>query len=387
MRNCDEYKEMISDYLDNELDSYLFSEFENHVENCISCKNELEDCKMTVNLIKSITEEELPVDFKHNLHAKLINEKINNTKKNNAALIKNKYFRIIGSMAAVLIFAFIINGFYGKQVSMTSSTQNALMPKVAYAPDKGGAPNQRSVINGTSGSAAKSKIENNDANVSTSENSHVNAGTSVITSKKSQVNGSMSESSSDSTSTNTIQPTFSSAAKIMGDVKFSRPIPVITDQVIKNTEITLEVNDPKKEVEEVKVKIEEQGAKLINNINTQTFAQYNLKALKVDDNIRVDFMINKDVLDKVIDSLKAIWGDTSIVTQKLNDIKFIDKINELTSELTELDTQSKNLDNSEQNKVKLNELDTQKNAIQAEIDDLKSNVDYTIVSILVMAKK
>ncbi|NLD50300.1 MAG: hypothetical protein GX660_24440 [Clostridiaceae bacterium] len=111
MKNCNEVKELISMYIDNELDEMDRKNVEKHVESCTECKNELEDLRKMVNFLGSFDEVDLPSDFKETLHEKLVNNKEKMQNRNRFLLISNnKYFRAVTSVAAVILIIFMARG-------------------------------------------------------------------------------------------------------------------------------------------------------------------------------------------------------------------------------------------------------------------------------------
>ncbi len=70
--NCNEFNEMISLYIDNELNNIDRKEFELHLMKCEECRKSYE---IMVNILKELKEEketQLPKDYNENLRAKLI---------------------------------------------------------------------------------------------------------------------------------------------------------------------------------------------------------------------------------------------------------------------------------------------------------------------------
>ncbi|TYQ13330.1 UNVERIFIED_CONTAM: putative zinc finger protein [Acetivibrio alkalicellulosi] len=108
MKKCSEIMELIGLYIDNELDADLRAEFDEHIKVCENCKNEYTEQLEIVKLCNSIEEEELPEVFKEQLHEKLLKEK---QRKNPLFFIKRRNVRIISSIAAVILIAFIARDF------------------------------------------------------------------------------------------------------------------------------------------------------------------------------------------------------------------------------------------------------------------------------------
>jgi hypothetical protein len=351
MRKCTEYKEMIYEYIDNELDSNLLTEFEDHIKICLSCKVELDEYVQTLKLINSIEEEELPQNFKENLHAKLIEEKSNSDKKNNILFIRKKYFRVIGSIAAIFIFAVIMKGFLGNQMSMSTADKNTAMQNAALSLSEEAAAMEEPVKSKEADSSMMRKGVNNDVAID------ANQSTTIADLKD-------------------VEVLFSEA--VSGDA----------EKTIKSIKIVLKVDKPENEIEKIKVKLIESGAKLIESRDLQTTAQYSLKSAvtaKIG-SLQIEFLILNTEFDKALDSLKAIWGEEAITSTETAAIKVTDKINQLNSKLLELNNNITNFDKDNQNNITLNELETEKSEIQSEIEDIKKDVEYSVVSLTLEIK-
>ena len=56
MKNCGEIIELMSLYIDGELDSETKREFEEHIETCESCRSELYELKEIVDVLGEVEE-------------------------------------------------------------------------------------------------------------------------------------------------------------------------------------------------------------------------------------------------------------------------------------------------------------------------------------------
>ncbi len=70
---CENYREMISPYIDGMLTENERAILEKHVLDCDECKNELEEIKFVTEHCHQLEKMPLPVDFKEQLHSKLVN--------------------------------------------------------------------------------------------------------------------------------------------------------------------------------------------------------------------------------------------------------------------------------------------------------------------------
>ncbi|MEN8905858.1 MAG: zf-HC2 domain-containing protein [Clostridiales bacterium] len=109
MKACGDIRELITLYLDNDLNKYEKIAVEEHLLNCPDCKVEFEEIKILVKACENIGDEEVQSGFTQSLHNKLVNE--NNAEQNDNKLIyKNKYFRVITSIAAIFLLVVFIRG-------------------------------------------------------------------------------------------------------------------------------------------------------------------------------------------------------------------------------------------------------------------------------------
>lgn len=111
MLNCNEVKDYVSDYFDNEINEDIKSLIEEHISTCKDCKAYFDEIKDVINRCRQITDEELPVNFKVNLHERLMKEA--EKEKVQGRSLRNKYIAIFSSIAAGLILVFLFKGFYG----------------------------------------------------------------------------------------------------------------------------------------------------------------------------------------------------------------------------------------------------------------------------------
>lgn len=69
--NCQEIKELSSDYLDQQLAPHQVSLFEEHLKDCSNCRLEVETLRTTVSLIGSLDEIKTSPDFLSQVHRKI----------------------------------------------------------------------------------------------------------------------------------------------------------------------------------------------------------------------------------------------------------------------------------------------------------------------------
>lgn len=111
MKKCDEILELLSLYIDKELDDERVKMVQEHVEACSSCKSELEQLYEVVKLCNDVDEVELPEGFKDVLHQRLNSEKQNIDDGKKILIMRSRIMKTITSVAAVVLVVFAVRGF------------------------------------------------------------------------------------------------------------------------------------------------------------------------------------------------------------------------------------------------------------------------------------
>ncbi|GEM_PF-791008 len=137
MKKCDEVLELLSLYIDDELDEVRAKMVREHVESCEDCKVELEQLREVVKMCKGIDEIELPEDFKDKLHQKLSDEKQNVENNRKIIIMRNRIMKTISSIAAVLLLVLVVRGVMntGKNSLIGDYTNSAILSE-SQAEDK-----------------------------------------------------------------------------------------------------------------------------------------------------------------------------------------------------------------------------------------------------------
>lgn len=153
---CENIRELMSAYIDNEINEVDKAKLEKHLAQCPQCMEEYELLKDLVIECSEIDEVELPEDFREELHTKLMDAKVG---KNNgiAGFVKrNKWIPATGAVAAVLIFAISMNS-----LGMLNSPEST-SPQAG----KGDSAKNSSMFGGTSDQVAMNKNSLTQSNVS-----------------------------------------------------------------------------------------------------------------------------------------------------------------------------------------------------------------------------
>lgn len=113
---CENIKELMSMYIDNEINEVDKAKFEKHIAQCPQCKEEYEILKDIVLECSEIDEVELPQDFVEELHNKLMVAQANKPSKFTQFIRRSNWKPAVGAVAAVLILAISISSLGGNKL-------------------------------------------------------------------------------------------------------------------------------------------------------------------------------------------------------------------------------------------------------------------------------
>lgn len=110
--DCSRVKELMSMYIDGELNMEQGAEFEAHMTECPSCREEYEDMVKLVEVLRSMQEEDLPVNFREELHGKLLEAKEDKFTVKKLFYIKNFRIKALATIAAGALVVFALRGIF-----------------------------------------------------------------------------------------------------------------------------------------------------------------------------------------------------------------------------------------------------------------------------------
>jgi hypothetical protein len=150
---CENIRELMSAYIDNEINEVDKAKLEKHIAQCPQCMEEYELLKDLVIECSQIDEVELPEDFREELHSRLLEAKSRKNKGIVDFIKKNKWKTATGAVAAVLIFAVSMNSlgmFKGGVPSTESPKGNAATngPMLGFKQDPLALDQQRTMSSG-----------------------------------------------------------------------------------------------------------------------------------------------------------------------------------------------------------------------------------------------
>jgi len=110
VKKCEEILELLSLYIDNELDNDTARSVKEHIDSCSSCKTEMDQLVEIINVCNRTDEVELPDDFNDVLHQKLKLEKKNIEDNKKTIVLRNRILKTVTSVAAIFIVIFALRG-------------------------------------------------------------------------------------------------------------------------------------------------------------------------------------------------------------------------------------------------------------------------------------
>lgn len=376
MKNCKEINELVSLYIDDLLENDVRVEFEDHISKCDSCKRELDELIVVVNSCKDISEEELPENFEEELHKKLVNIKNEGDHSSKIVSLRNKYLKICSSIAAILLLAVFAKGFIWNS-SLTPaqfSTKSADMAEAGRSDQAyGGIQNQEALLDENKEKSIE-KAENRD-------NKAVNSGSGAVEkpvapSAKEPVQGKQAPAPE---------------ARTGGDVTMKATVAADSSFIINNnTNITITADDITAEEKEIKTYAAAYDTPLpeqnqpVNSVMSLQTSDMNLEDTRV-----LYFRISNAQYQQFADSIKNNAGSASIEFGSMNFKDATGAIDEADKQLNELNKRIDEIESGgiDSNPGELDQLKTDRENVKAEIDRLKEDSGYTIVTVTIKKKK
>src|SRR5690554_5293859 len=97
--DCRHFDDYISPYLDQSLERQDREEFEKHLNECVECRENLQETRKMISILSRLDEEPLPEGFRENLYKRLEERR---------ALISPYSLKWIGAIAGIIILLFAI---------------------------------------------------------------------------------------------------------------------------------------------------------------------------------------------------------------------------------------------------------------------------------------
>ncbi len=180
MLNCNDIKKLINKYIDGELDENLRSSFDEHIDSCKECKQELEETFMVVNLLNDIPDSELPEGFETSLHEKLLSVKPEAENKV-VSLFGRRYVKVISGLAAAMLVFVFAWGVSKVDFDLFSLSSTAPYNSSSVNENSGDNDSQKNLNSDTIDKSSKENDKNEDPDTSTNSDDMVSPGTDFST--------------------------------------------------------------------------------------------------------------------------------------------------------------------------------------------------------------
>lgn len=385
MKACEEIIDSISLYIDDILDKESLVEFNKHISECEECRMKLEEYKLQIELCNEL-EEDLPVEFKEQLHLKLVEEKEKERKREKVVSQRNRYMKMFATIAACIIFLVAAKGIFGNMnYHMSDSTNSAEAPKaaapVADAPKAEAAeaePPKYDVFKGEEKKAeAAQAAEQKMKNSAKSDNNGVSNKTADIKAADSYEADNNLENS---------QPK-EMKGKIQADAgvkSFTATAPDVKTED-RNFSVTITVSNIDESIARIKDYLADSNGVMIEGTSVNT--SMSLKSTDTTDGadkVTVFFMkIPNAQFEKFESSLKAGFDSSAnIGTLNIEDIS--GKVSSLQNSLNEMNAKIDSGDISNQDE--LNNLKSERDRTKADLARIVDDSNYTYITISMKKK-
>jgi uncharacterized protein YdcH (DUF465 family) len=125
MLTCREVNEMLSLYIDGLLNENRKADFENHVNSCEACKRNLSENLKLVGMLHDLPEQELPDNFRQELHERLLQTGRKQKESKVLAFFRKPYYKVLSTAAAGILVVFLAKGLYDSSGFGLNKTANS----------------------------------------------------------------------------------------------------------------------------------------------------------------------------------------------------------------------------------------------------------------------
>lgn len=340
MKSCRNIKEQISLYVDAELDEIEKKAFEEHVKGCESCSGELEDILCVVRLCAEVEDAELPVNFRSELHAKLLDAQAEKdfSSKN---LLKRKYFGILASIAAVLLIAFLFKG---------------IIIDGYFFPARQGAESSPMAAGDAAGEAAEGMIAMGEA----------------------EENGSLQGESPNGDSK---APALYSASRSADSSIESRTGEVLSKFILNSMSTSLNIisNNPRNQLEKIKELALKNGGEPYEPSETEAKSDLGIQGdIQGDYSTKLYFKIPNSQYEAFQKELSEYYGPSNVQLLRVESKDESEEVEELNVRLAELDNK---LSAGQTNAEEASAMQKERENVANKIEEIYFDTDYNFVTI------
>ncbi|OGO77154.1 MAG: hypothetical protein A2Y23_14165 [Clostridiales bacterium GWB2_37_7] len=315
---CINIKELMSAYIDNEINEVDKAKFEKHIAQCPQCKEEYELLKDVVLECSEIDEVELPEDFREMLHNKLMEAKATKANRFTGFMRKNSWKAGAGAVAAVLILAIALNS-----LGLNKSTEYSL-----------GAPEARGEFGAAYDMTANDSVRNKGTGMEGAPTPA--AAPSMPSEGRAKMEVSFNESMTGSEGENQSQ-IFAT----------SEVAPQQTRKIIKNGNVSLKVTDVQTRINEITA-LAEQGGGYVESSYVDNIVQPRMEAVQdakiaTETTTMIANMTIKVPAEKFEGSFQTIIGMGKLINQNSNSTDVTIQYRDLEARIANLKVQETHL--------------------------------------------
>ncbi len=357
--NCEVARNLMSLYIDKELNDIEKIDFEEHISNCIECKNEYELLLEIVLECNDIDEVELPQEFGQELHQKLVEAQKVSNKGSIKEYIKRVNWKIAsGITAAAIVFAVAAGGGFNNVASNGISPQTPMSaPEASF--DRGAE------------EAGYGYTGGGQSNVTMSKNKEA----------KEDIAINFSESIAD---TAAAAPKSLQSTIVEPKAEMQR---TVGRKIIKSGSVALEVADFDAKIDNINKMVASVGGYIENSqVDNFTYNSQGLKEKRKQGNITV-----RIPSDKFEESFKKIKGTDNVLSENTNgsDITMqyrdtatrVDNLKIQEKSLQALMEKAKNVDEVLRIEIELNRIRTEIDLMTGDLKRWDDLVDFSTLNI------
>jgi anti-sigma factor RsiW len=378
MANCSIAKENICAYIDNELNIADRLSFEEHVKSCRQCKSELDEMLQLVGLCKDLPQFELPVDFKAELHEKLLAAAYRK-ESNTRSIKKSKGFlftKAFASIAAGLLLILLAGSFYRFGLLPSMKSQDSLNNTAMAAEQPAAGMKENAAAFGDIVGAGNTAGVNRSAKAFSAQSA-------------------ANDDSSEAGRSSTLQDRETALAEADGMLKKEAA-------ASKLSTITITAEDPGVQAEKVKALALENGGDEADDqaLSTGTVtgpstenetsikSTFTSGTASEPSQAQLNFMIPDTQYDQFIAAVNTAFGEVNVqvgafVTEDMTDTlkSSIARSNEIDSQIQELQKKD-----GKENTEEINDMKKEKDVVDSRIEKIRLGSDFVNVTVLIIKK-
>jgi len=364
MMNCNEARDLITLYIDNELQGEKLEKFKEHVESCEACRIELAEITRVVELCADMPEEELPETFKEQLHSKLVDVSRQDNNNRKVIFFKNSYLKVITTVAAVFLVFVALSGIYGNDLLKGRFLNLKDMNKTAQMDEK--------------------KMESSEAEIDAGMAEDQSEAQLRIASGEAGASSALESDASKSAQPREAWDSDGTAKDVTRGTMEGRSFMMTALPELREIRIAANTDDIEKVIGKIEEYADELGLEAAKKDDTNQNLSIEPTAKFAGEKAEMQLIVPNASYEGFIQNLKSDPELSKILSfgemQKLNADDYINKLNSELDQIIQLIDKTENSGSTaEKSKETLKQLKEKRDSIQAEIESITINPDCTIV--------